>query len=409
MDERDTTAVIDRALELGAATATDPIERELEQLALTLADDRPTPDAAFTAALDERVRQGFPRMRGSETHPANPLRRLQEALAGLTVKRPPMALLGGVASLLLVLTIVVSLSGGNGDEPGGGSTAALEEPQSSPDAGGGSAASDGGAADIPSGAIELRHDGATGKAQRSLLAVPRTPRARGFAPGTRDRRIQRSASLTLATPGDELDRVAADITRVTERYRGYVLSSSLATGDEGVTTGGNFELRVPSARLQPALADLAKLGQVRARTQAGDDVTAAFVTTGDRLEAARAERRNLLQRLENADTDVEAESLRLQLDANAGEINRLRDRIRRLRISTDYANVSVALEARDGEASAPGDGLGGALDDALDSLGDSLELAIRAVGVLVPLALLATVLALASRAIVRRRRESALS
>jgi hypothetical protein len=244
--------------------------------------------------------------------------------------------------------------------------------------------------------------------ERSLLAPP-IRRGRGFAPGRSERRIQRSASLTLAAPDDRLERVAADIARITERYRGFVLNSSLATGDEGAVTGGMFELRIPAARLQPALADLAKLGQVRSRTQAGEDVTAAFVTAGDRLQAARAERRNLLTRLEQADTDVEAESLRLQLDANAGEVNRLRGQLRRLRISTDYATVSVVLETSDGEAAAPGDGLGGAVDDALDTLGDSLELAIRALGILLPVALLATLLLLAGRMLLRRRRESALS
>jgi len=401
MDERDTTAVIDRALERGAVTATDPIERELEELTLALAADRPAPDAVFVAQLDERVREGFPRERAR----ANPLRRLRAAVAGLEIKRPPMALLGGAASLLAVLAVVVSLSGDD--------TSDVDPLSSSGGAGmstpGGEIAPDGDAAvDGAGGAVELRRDTAK-RIRQSFLAPTEPPGRRGFAPGARDRRIQRSATLALAAPADELDRVTADVTRVTERYRGFVLRSSLATGDEGATTGGSFELRIPSTRLQPALADLAKLGQVRGRTQAGDDVTAAFVTAGDRLEAARAERRNLLGRLEEADTDVEAESLRLQLDANAGEINRLRGRLRSLRISTDYANVSVTLEARDASASPPGDGLGGALDDALRSLGDSLELAIRAVGVLIPLAVFAAVLALAARAILRRRRESALS
>jgi hypothetical protein len=372
--------VIDRTLAGDAPATGYPAERELQELTLALSAERPAPDMAFVAELDERVREGFPREH------RNPFARAQAAVAARDFGRPSMALMGGIASLLLVLAIGVSLLGrGDNADRTTGSTPTQESVGGedrgafAPDAGG--------------GAIE-----------------PALPRRGGFAPGTRDRRIQRSASLTLAAPADELDGVAADITRITERHRGFVLSSSLTTGDEGATTGGDFELKIPAARLQPALADLAKLGQVRARTQSGEDVTARFVTAGDRLEAARAERRNLLTRLEQATTDLEAESLRLQLDANAGEINRLRGRIRNLRISTDYATVGVVLEARDGdESAAPGDGIGGALDDALDSLGDALELAIRILGVQIPLGLLAAVLALAARALLRRRRESALS
>jgi hypothetical protein len=58
--------------------------------------------------------------------------------------------------------------------------------------------------------------------------------------------------------------------------------------------------------------------------------------------------------------------------------------------------------------SGDGDGLGGAVDDALASLEDSVEILVRALGVLIPLGLLAAALALAARAFRHRRREAAL-
>jgi hypothetical protein len=405
MDERDTTAVIDRTLAGETLVTGYPLERELQELTLALAAEAPEPDADFARQLDERARLGFPReRRGARLTLARA--RAATALRGLTAKRPPLALLGGVASVLAVLAVVVSLSGGGNDSS---ERVAL-------DAGGGASPKQ-----PPAGELGREHaldpgiaaEPAVIQRQRSALAFPvpppgNPPRRPGFVPGERDRRIERSATLTLAAPGDELDEVAAGIASVTDRHRGFVLDSTLATGDEGATTGGDFELRIPAARLDAALSDLAKLGQVRSRTTAGEDVTAAFVTTGDRLQATRAERRGLLQRLEDATTDVEAESLRLQLDANAGEINRLKGRIRNLRVRTNYADVSVTLQSRDGDSGGTADGLGGALDDALDSLGDALELSIRALGVLTPLAVLAAAALLATRAIRRRRREAVL-
>jgi hypothetical protein len=407
MDERDTTATIDRALERGTTTATGPLERELEELTLALAAEAPEPQPEFAAELGGRARAGFPR--------ADRPTRFGLARPRIRVKRPPTTLLAGAASLIAVIAVVVSLNGGDDrattlGETGGGGVA-------SPD-------SSAGALEEPATKAESAADTATEPAivdrqlaRRAALAPPdggavarSFPRRRGFAPGVRDRRIERSATLTLAAPTDRLDRTAADVAAVTRRYGGFVLSSSLATGDEGLPTGGEFQLRIPTARLDRALAALAGLGQVRSRTQTGDDVTSAFVTTGDRLQAARAERRSLLTRLEGADTDVEAESLRLQLDANAGEINRLLGRIRLLRLRTDYATVAVTLESRDDDGSAtPGDGLGGAIDDAIDTLGDSLELVIRALGIAIPLALLVAAVALGARVFRRRRREAVLS
>ena len=41
-------------------------------------------------------------------------------------------------------------------------------------------------------------------------------------------------------------RVAEQVTAVTNRHGGFVLSSSVNTGDEGA--GGDFELRIPADR-----------------------------------------------------------------------------------------------------------------------------------------------------------------
>jgi hypothetical protein len=247
-----------------------------------------------------------------------------------------------------------------------------------------------------------------GLAPGGAIIEKSAPPTDDFAP-TAKRRIERSASLTLAAPGDEIDKVADGVTTITERYRGFVLRSSLSSGEDG--GGGSFSLRIPAKDLQPALADLAKLGEVRSRSQNGQDVTQEFVSAEDRLQAARAERRSLLRRLENADTDTEAESIRRRLDLNAGEIRGLRAQVRALRTRTDYAAVSVSLtrEGGDSGGAANDDGLGGALDDALRSLEDSVEILVRALGVVLPLSLLAAAFALGARSLRRRRREAALT
>jgi hypothetical protein len=199
------------------------------------------------------------------------------------------------------------------------------------------------------------------------------------------------------------------VTSVTNRHGGFVLSSSVSTGDED-SAGGDFELRIPATRLRPALRDLSALADVRTQSQSGRDVTREHVTAKDRLQAARAERRSLLRRLEIATTDEEAEALRRRLDIVAGEINGLRGQLRDLRLRTDYAVVTVSLFAADGDGG--GGGMGGSFDDALGDAGDLLVavagVIVRALAVALPLGLLALLGWLASRALRRRQRESAL-
>ena len=391
MTEREMTAeaevelrLVEEALESNAVCSSDPLERELQELALAVRAEAPEPSAEFAGELGGRVRDGFPRRR----------RLPLGGLPRLSLSQPAgKAALAGAASLVAAIAVAVSLSTGDDERV----VNAVGPPR-------------GISSDRNDGIAKTRSGGRA--APESALVSPEPPpRSPGFAPGERRRRIERSASLTLGAPAEELDRVAAGIARLTDRHEGYVLRSSLSTGDEG-TTGGHFELRIPAERLQAGLADLSKLADVRSRTQSGQDVTREFASAADRLEAARAERRSLLRRLERAPSDSAAEAIRRRLDLNAGEIRGLRSQLRELRTRTNYAAVTVSLEEADGDGdgSSPGsgDGLGAAVDDALDSLGDSVELLVRVLGVAIPVGLLAAGLGLAARTLRRRRREAAL-
>jgi hypothetical protein len=361
--------LVEDALGSGRITAVADPERELQELALALQAEAPEPDPAFGADLLRRLREGF---RDPTAGPG------WRRLAGL--RRLPrartLAFAGGGASLLVAAVVAVSLQDSGGPSGQAVSAPGVETPKQ--------------------GAEPLSREAAPGVGG-------------DFRPGEPERRIERSASLTLAAPEDELEHVAEGITAVADRHGGFVLRSSLTTGDEGAS-GGSFELRVPAGRLQPALHDLAALASVRSRTQSGQDVTPELVTARDRLQAARAERHSLLRRLERAGSDAEAEAIRRRLDLVAGEIRSLRARLRDLRLRTDYAVVSVLLERTDhregaGALGDPDDALG----DALGSLATAAGLAVRAVGVVIPLGLVACVAWLVARAFRRRRRETALA
>jgi Domain of unknown function (DUF4349) len=376
--ERDLRAV-DAALSRGVPTHEDPSARELQELALTLRADSPAPDRAFAGELGRRVEAGFPPGPGSR-----PSR----------FRLPRVRLLsaaGVVAPLGLIVVVVFAAGGplqggGSDDEAGGGDGGSVASER----APGASAAEAGG-----------------GRAE-DTLAQPALP-GTAFAPKQRERRIERSIAMTLTAPDDEIPALADDVNRVAARYGGFVLRSELDTGDGGAT--GSYELRIPSSRLQGAMRSLAGLATVSSQSQSGQDVTPEFVTTADRLEAARAERRSLLRRLENAETDSEAEALRARLDLVAGEINGLRSQLRDLRLRTDYAIVSVDLIGDETDSGSSGGG--GSFDDAVGDAGDLLVgfagVLIRVLAIVLPVGLMAALLWLGTAAVRRRRRESALA
>lgn len=392
----DQLTAIDDALETGIAGHEDPLTRELQELALVLQADSPRADPGFERDLRERVERGFPRARRARTGVSAWRRKLMT---------PALA----TALIVLPFALIVALGnragedtgGGGGGGDGGGRAEVLR------DAGAGSAPPE---QPVPY-STPADADGGSGAFSQELSRkdAGQPPLSNGnFAPGQRNRKIERSIGLELEMPLDEMARVAERITAVTNRHGGFVLSSSVSTGDD--SAGGDFDLRIPATRLRPALRDLSGLADVRSQSQSGRDVTREHVTARDRLQAARAERRSLLRRLEQATTDEEAEALRVRLDLVAGEINGLRAQLRDLRLRTDYVAVTVSLFEQEGGAD---EGGAGSFDDALGDAGDLLVavagVIVRALAVLLPLAVLALLGWLAARLVRRRQRESALA
>jgi hypothetical protein len=240
-------------------------------------------------------------------------------------------------------------------------------------------------------------------------SAPATGAGSPGSDGRRNRAQERSASLTLAAPPGKVEDVANDILRVTDAAGGFVASSTVS-GGEG--SSGSFELRIPNARLDKAIADLSRLADVRDRTQSSRDITAETLTARERLREAKREREGLLRALANATTLNETEAVTARLRSVDARIASARSSVRRVANRAAYANVSVELVAdRRGAAGPVDDGRwtpGDALRDAVRVLEVAAGIAVIVLALLIPLALLAGLGAVGSRMLGHRRRDRAL-
>jgi len=385
MNQETTTILIDTALASGGATALDPEERKLQELVLAVRDDAPAPDPDFELRMNARVAAGFPPRRAGGSG----------RIRALLTTRPQLAALGAAASLLVALVVALAVTGSGGS------------PRSS-SSGAGTAVTDrGGAARNTSAAPAEK--AITPSASGDEAAPPATPAPVPPAPGGfvggRNRKVERSAELVLAAPKDKISQVGDPIVALTDRYRGFVLSSSVTSAGDS-DSSGTFDLRVPVASLRPALRDLSALGDVLSRTETVGDVTASFVNARTRLQELNAERRGLLRRLEKAETDRAAGAIRARLRIVNSQIDSQMQALTDLRRRTSYATVAVTLETKKGGGS--GGGIGTGARDLRDSLIAAANLGLRVLGVALPIAIVIALLWVGGGWLSRRRREAVL-
>ena len=352
------------------------IDAELAELMTAVAADRPVPREEFARALDARAAGGFGKQPVART-PRAARRLLRRGLRPL-----PLAAGTGAAAFIVVVAIVAG--GGGGDSTGGAGDGAR------------SSASEPGTAAAP----------ATGAAKESAPASAIPPAPGSTAPRARARKVERSASLTLAPPSGRVEEVADGVVRFTDRYGGFVFNSTVSSGDGAATA--SLDLRLPSSRLQQAIADLSKLAHVRSRSQASQDITARFAGPRGRLADALGERRALLRLLAKADTANETASIRARLRLAADRIDAARAALRRLENRVDYAAVSVSVEPGKGKSGGGAWTAGDAYRDALDVLQAVAGALLIALAVLVPPALLVLLAYAGRRAYLKRAREASL-
>jgi hypothetical protein len=349
---------------------------DLPDLEALVRATRPLPDLEWAARLDGRVARRFP-----DAAPPWYLWPRELLRANLV----PAGALAGVALVVVVLVALHPSFTGNVDDSASGGSGA-------------SSASDSAASSE------------AGSGTRSAIPAPAAAPKNLANTGPGSRAVRQDAELTLTTPVDNVSSVSDRAIRVADRVGGYVQSSNVTATDHHASA--SLELKIPSAQLSGALAQLSRLAHVKARSQAAEDLTDQRSALRASVQDARADRRGLRKRLAAATTEKERIALRAQLQRAEHRIVVRRRRVAALDHEVSYATVDLTVTgthkhpaaAAKGSSWTPGD----ALHDAGRVLEVSLGVALVVLAVCVPLGLLAGTAALTGRLVVRRRREHTL-
>ena len=277
---------------------------------------------------------------------------------------------------------------------------------------------------VSAGVIGLSRSGPQSEAlrERALLdqaahpapsvAAPELERAQGSgaAPdattaGPRAQRI--AATLTIEVrDSDAVSRAAQGALDLTRALGGYVVSSSVTTGDEGNAT---LIVRVPVGKVQDAIVGLSALGRIVSQQVAVEDLQEQLDALQRRAQSVTAQIVRITARLESETLDAETRALlETRRRALRSELRQLRQGIAGIETEARMATVSLTVVTPEALGTAPVPSrLDRTLDEALNVLAWEGIVALAAVVVLAPFALLLAA-AWLGRRLYRRREEERL-
>jgi len=372
-----------------------------DQLIADLKALRATPRPEFAAELDERAAAGFPRRSHWRWTPFERLRAVQP--------RKLLIPAGGLAVVAIAIATAIAVSSNSGStSESSGLLGLTNQVGSAPQAQPATPLHFEAEAEEVAPGSETHASSAAGAAGSTGHAA--SP-VQGFNSSfnARNRAVERNAELVLgADPADVADD-SSEVFEAVHAHDGIVMRSSTREGGAGVAAA-RFELLIPSAKLSDELAALSAIDEVRSRHEATDDITAPTVRTGELLQDSKARIDSLLAQLEGAETESEREAVEEELTAERRHRARLRGQLAHLERRADYSRVLVRIETGASESSSGG---AWSIDDALGDAGHILAVAaavaVVALAILGPIAVVALLAWLTHRAWVRRERRRVLS
>ncbi|MFZ6004970.1 MAG: DUF4349 domain-containing protein [Actinomycetota bacterium] len=215
--------------------------------------------------------------------------------------------------------------------------------------------------------------GGTGGGVARDVAAPSPVAPIQVGPGVDSAKIVKTGSLDLEVRKGAFDATVARIGAQTTGLGGYIAEST--TSESSDTPSGSIVVRVPSDSFETLLAEVRKLGDVKAVSSKGTDVTAQFTDLAARLTALTATRDRLSTVLSEAENVPDILAVQDRITSVQVEIEQLQGQQRLLEDQTSFATLAITL----GEPGSDiieiqnNEGLGHAWDEARRRFGDSLE------------------------------------
>lgn len=251
---------------------------------------------------------------------------------------------------------------------------------------------------------DAARDKATLESAAPNLAAPSTP---GTAADDRAQRVSATLTVEVDDP-DAVSRAAQDALDLTRTLGGFVVSSSVATGEEG---SAMITVRVPVDRVQDAITGLSGLGRIVTQQVTVDDLQQTLDELERREARVRGDIARIRARLRTEPLDAQTEAvLRTRLQTLRAELTGLRTSIASTKSEAAMSTIQLTIVTPGAiGAVVPPSRIDRAIDEALNILAWEAVIALGILIVLAPFALVGLAAWLGRRLYRRHEEERLLS
>ncbi|MCW5952719.1 MAG: DUF4349 domain-containing protein [Propionibacteriaceae bacterium] len=210
------------------------------------------------------------------------------------------------------------------------------------------------------------------------------------APG--ERQIARTASITLVVA--DVEQAAGTLRQVAESVGGTVTSERISLPGEGEDRSGGYSeavVSVPAERLEESLGLIGGLGEVRQRSIESVDVTDSVLDVDARVKTMRESIARLQELMSRAGSVAEIAQVEAELSQRQADLESLLAQQKSLQNRVAMTPITVGLYPPERANEAGAMGFVGGLTAGWNSLVTAGQLALTALGVLLPWMALAAV------------------
>ncbi len=154
-----------------------------------------------------------------------------------------------------------------------------------------------------------------------------------------ERKVIQNAGLVLTVR--DVSQVVDKIIKIGQDNQGYTVSSNLSRGDDWVR--GEVNIKVPSAKLNSVMDEIAALGEIKDESISTQDVSEEYYDSQARLAVLKKKEERLLALIDQAKTIEEIISVENELTRARSDIEVLQGRLNYLENATSYSSISISL------------------------------------------------------------------